>query len=208
MADIILAFAVVGIALLGGRLGRRTARDEGDDEPDVRTFAKVAHSADLADVEVEGWHGGWGSFNRVNETHLGSGEGAAQGWGFYLSEFREGGQWYARYLHFREKQGFLHRVSFSVAAHEFWDMERSDKIMLSDGAYFTTDDYYAFRRDLGDKNAAACLRDIGIKAFRVNENNNPNHGLTCVVVDPRIVNVAESFEYLPERADSQWRRLD
>lgn len=155
---------------------------------------------------INGWHGGWGNFLAVDENHLGTGEGAGQGWGFYVAEQREGGEYYARYLHFRQGIGFLHKVSFELSEHELWDI-RSDA-RLANGDIITYSDYVDMKnQSLGREPAARFLRANGIKAFKVEEGNKPGHGYTYVVLDTRIVRVTETYAFRSTPTRDIWDKI-
>lgn len=158
-------------------------------------------------MEVIGWHGGWGNFSTVDEDYIGTGEGASQGWGFYLSENRDGGEYFARYLHFREKKGFLHKVRFELQDDEYWEYEDKSEKKLQNGEIFSYSKYSDLRLNLGDKSAAQYLRSNGIKAFMLWETDKPPHGYTYVVLKPDIVQVLESYEYIQDPMQCYWEKI-
>lgn len=158
-------------------------------------------------MEIIGWHGGWGNFVSVDENYLGSGEGDSQGWGFYLSENRVGGEYFARYLQFREKKGYLHKVRFELQENEYWEYADKNKIKLSNGELYSYSMYFDLRQKLGDRAAAKYLSGNGVKAFMLWETDKPPHGYTYVVLQPNIVQVLESYKYVHHAIQCHWEQI-
>lgn len=116
---------------------------------------------------IEGWHGGWGNFQAIDATHLGSGEGDSQGWGFYLSENRQGGEFFAKYSYFSNGSGFLHHVRLVIQKHELFD---------ADLELIRYAEYKKRISEIGKKPAADELLSNGFKVIKLWEGDNEHHG--------------------------------
>ncbi|MCC5854096.1 MAG: hypothetical protein JJU10_00250 [Idiomarina sp.] len=158
-------------------------------------------------MEIIAWHGGWGKFSAVDEKYHGSGEGDSQGWGFYAAENRVGGEYFARYMHCRNDKVYLHKIRFEIQEHEFWKNADKTGKKLSTGEIFSYSKYFDLRQKIGDEMAAKYLRSNGVKAFMLWETDKPPHGYTYVILQPEIVQVVESYEYIFDVKQSYWKKI-
>ena len=144
---------------------------------------------------IEGWHGGWGNFQMVNPDYLGSGEGDSLGWGFYFSENRQGGEFFAKYAESSKGNGFLHKVVINIKREELLDTD-------CDG-----DLYQRYLRNIariGKMPAAIDLRTNGIAVIKAWETDNESHGYTYIALDTVKIETVECYAYI--RRDNRWIR--
>lgn len=158
-------------------------------------------------MEIIGWHGGWGDFTFIDEKYIGTGENNAQGWGFYLAENRVGGEYFAKYLHFKRGTGFLYKVKLHISKDEYWENADHTGRLLENGKNLDYLYYRTIREEQGNQKAAAYLKNNGIKVFSLWETDKPKHGLTYIVLEMSCAQILEKYEYIYDPKQSYWNKI-
>lgn len=158
-------------------------------------------------IEIIGWHGGWGCFDKVDSHFLGSGEGSSQGRGFYFAEHRAGGEYFARYFSHRKNSGYLYKVKLTIDKGSFWENADNQPFKAKNGGRVNFYDYHKMIRSLGASVAAYFLLKKGVKAFNLWETDKPPHGYTFVVLDHSTIETIESYKYIYDPYLCYWDRI-
>jgi len=164
------------------------------------------------------WHGGRAYFSEFSEKAIRSGEGDALGWGFYFAENRKGGEYFAEYLNFRDGAGYLYEVLLELPEDRILPLDapyskinphvrsRISQVFRGKEMRFGFHSAYrSLREELGDKNAAAALKDVGILALTASEDTKPGHGMTYLVLDRSRIVVTRIFKF--SKAPYEWQPL-
>ena len=169
-------------------------------------------------MTFEAWHGGRAHFENFSYDAIGSGEGAALGYGFYFSEHREGGEFFARYMNFQQHSGFLYRVLLSFKENELLNLdialdEHSQAVRDKIKVLFASQSeepilgsaYINLRLKLGNRQAALALLQTGIKVLRSDEGTKPGHGYTYLVLDREFIKIVDVYRFV--ESDCSWPRI-
>lgn len=166
------------------------------------------------------WHGSHSYFAAFDDNHIGTGEGSGMGWGHHLAEHRPGGEYFASYMHHREKQGYLYRAEVVIQEDEILNLDDgfrenaphirrriSRLFTLGELKYGLQSAYGTLRRELGDEQASKQLLAEGVIALRAYEETKPAHGDTILVLDPSRIRIKEAYELRIMPQERSWLPL-
>lgn len=152
---------------------------------------------------MRAWHGSSALFSNFDLQNFGNGEGGRHSpFGVYLAENREGGEYFARYLHQRDGSGYLYEVEVRLSPSEILDEDVSQRQSIDrlGETILSLEDRYS------DYKLAAYMQARGIHCFRLWEGTKPGHGYTFRCLSPERIHILRRYQYDPKSAS--WRELE
>lgn len=163
---------------------------------------------------IEAWHGTNKHFKQFDQLFIGSGEGDSHGYGFYFARKRSNGEYFAKYLAFREPPAFLYRTGLHLDENDilplnirFDDLPEAVRIKLEDRASFQFYSWgksnghgfhsaYQRLRDVhGNHDAACLLLEWGFQAVSDFIEPESKGGETIVALDRRVIDIQEIYQW-------------